>query len=452
MKTPRYSLLLLLFFGLVLCTPSCSTDLEEDLMDSELSQDDDDKDDDAGKTDDDDEDDDDDDDDEDDDEVIRHPTLYFVRLDPDISEDEVEDLLDDLNSEEVWFREEINLRLWNTVEFPYTSMGGENVTNIDGHVARARGRTRVKEVNFNIGSIISQPTSVPPLSCFESIVPQYPLGSNAIKISIFDTGITGLTGADIPGYSFAVGEYTGYDYVDNDEIPEDENGHGTHVAGLIHHLLSQEGNVGSTVSFDIRKTHDKFGQGFVSNLIPAVLDAVNDGAHILNFSFGYQDSNTDPTGRPLKLAVDYAEQMGALIVASAGNTNKNNDVDTIVSFPASYPNDNILSVASTDCDNKLSPFSSYGNQSVDVGLLGENIPGPDLTMGMDTKSGTSFASANVAAMVAILGTHQATFDHQQIRCTLINTSAPASDLFEKVASNGVIDFSAAFDNLGESCN
>ncbi|MEW7292142.1 S8 family serine peptidase [Aquimarina sp. 2304DJ70-9] len=398
----------------------------------------------------DDDDDEEDDEDDEDEDIIKHPSLYFVTLDPTITQAEVDILLDELNSEEIWHRPEINLRLWNTVSFPYISAQGQTVTNIDGQVQGAQGKTDVDGVEFNIGHIVpTQPMDIQGL-CFDTIVPQYATGTNPIKISIFDTGITQVSG-NSPGYAFSIPQYTGYDYIDDDEIPEDLNGHGTHIAGLIHHLLSAQGST-SAVSFDIRKTHDDLGRGFISNLIPAILDAVNEGANILNFSFSYQNRNVNPTGRPLKLAVDYAEQMGAMVIAAAGNTNENNDTDAIISFPASYPNANILSVASISCkDNKLSNFSSYGQYSVDVALLGENIPGPGLNGNVVYQSGTSFASANVTALATILATHQTTFDYQNIKCSFINTSTVSSDFFEKVVANGIINFSAAFNQLSNGC-
>ncbi len=402
--------------------------------------------------DDDDDDDDDDDEDEDEDEedeVIKHPSLYFVKLAPGISQQEVNRLLEELNSEEIWYREEINLRLWNTIAFPYITAQGQTVTNIDGQVQTAQGKTEINGINFNAGSIDRNPPGNFPLSCFQDIIPQQPLGTASIKISVFDTGFTPQP-TNPNGYSFNIQNYTGYDYIDDDNTPEDGNGHGTHIAGVIHHLLSQQGGL-ANISFDIRKTHDDMGRGFVSNLIPAILDAVNEGSDILNLSFSYQNINENPNGKPLKTAIDYAEQMGALVIAAAGNTNENNDTDAIISFPASYPNNNILSVASADCNGKLSPFSSFGQRSVDVAVLGENIPGPIMTGGMGYQTGTSFATANVTAMAAILATHQQQFDQQQIRCALINTSTTSSDLFEKVVANGAINFTAAFTQLGAAC-
>jgi subtilisin family serine protease len=411
-------------------------------MDNKLSLDDDDDDDD----DDEDDDDDDDDDDEDEDEIIRHPTLYFVRLDPDISEDEIEDLLDDLNSEEVWFREEINLRLWNTVMFPYTSMGGESVTNIDGQIGRAKKRAKLNDVEFNIGSILKDPLASQNLFCFEEANELAPPGDSSVKIAIFDSGIDENA---ISSSGSNILDYTGYDYVDDDEIPDDQNGHGTQIAALIHHLINKDQEA-PNITFDIRKTHDNQGVGYLSNLIPAILDAVDEGAGILNFSFSYQDENTDTKDRPLRLAIDYAEQNGVLMIAAAGNTNKNNDMDNIISFPASYPNANIISVAALSCENKLSGFSSYGQNTVDVAYLGEHIPTISLNGSQVDKSGTSYTTAYITAMAAIMASYDIA-DANAIKCSLIQTSTYSDDLKDLVASQGILNFSTALENMG-SCN
>ncbi len=405
--------------------------------------------------DDDDDDCDDDDDDDDDDEdcdnrVIKHPSLYFVQLDPTLTTAQVDALLNDLNSEEIWYRPEINLRLWNTVALPYINAQGQNITNIDRQVMNAQDKTEIDGTDFNIGAINTEPITSIPTSCFNTIEPQQVTSTNPIKISIFDTGYSQPI-TNIPGYEFDITSFTGYDYIDDDTIPEDRNGHGTHIASVIHHLINQ--NAPSTsVVFDIRKTHNNQGQGFLSELIPAILDAVNEGANILNFSFSYRDFNTNPNGKPLKQAIDYAEQMGAVVIAASGNTSVNNDRGNVVAFPATYPNSNIISVASTNCNDALSVFSSFGRTSVDVALLGNSIPGAGLNNNVAYQSGTSYAAANITAFVAILGSHQTNFNYQDIKCALINTSTPNTLLNQKVVANGIVNFSNAFAQLSDGCN
>jgi len=438
-KTLRLKKGLLLLLSILFSTISCSDPLEEDVVvDMEkLRADNNDNNKDEEESD---EEDQDDNDDDDDDEFEKHPSLFFVQLPQGIDEDEVEDLLEDLNSEEVWFREEINLRLWNTSVFPYTSAQGEQVTNIDGQIARARTRTRVSGATFNVGGIVDSPLASQNLFCFEQSVNLQAPADNELMISIFDTGID----------TSMFPKFSGYDYINDDEKPEDTHGHGTQVTGLIHKLITQNGSA-ENIEIDIRKTHDNQGLGFASTLIPAILDAVNEGTDFLNFSFSYQDVNEDTANRPMRLAIDYAEQNGVLILAAAGNTNKDNDKDAIISFPASYPNANIISNAALSCENKLSGFSSYGKNSVDLAFLGENIPVEGLNGSAFDQSGTSFSTACLTAMAAIMASNQENMDAAAIKCALINTSDYSDNLKDVVASKGVVNFEAALANMN-NCN
>lgn len=388
------------------------------------------------------EEDDDDDDDDEDDLIIKDSTQFFLRLDPQISEIELGQLEDDLNAEEIWYIEEINLRLWSTTAFPYTDDQGQQVTNIDGQVARARTRASVNSIDFNIGSKLNLPTGQKGEICFADNLMLVPAGEQEVKISILDTGID-------TEQNFGT-EISGYDYIEDDDFPNDENGHGTQIVSVIYNLINQ-GSYAQDISLDIRKTHDAQGQGFLSDLIPAIVDAVNDDTDILNLSFSYQDVNVDTAEDPLLLAIDYAEQNGVLVVASAGNSNGNNDSAQIVSYPATYPNANIIATASLDCGNALSAFSSYGSNSVDVAYLGENVPTKGLNGIMAEKSGTSYTTAIITAMAAVLASHQDKPDAAAIKCTLINTSTFSENLNNRVVARGVVDFQSAMENLG-SCN
>ncbi|MEM6738309.1 MAG: hypothetical protein AAF620_19795 [Bacteroidota bacterium] len=75
---------------------------------------------------------------------------------------------------------------------------------------------------------------------------------------------------------------TGYDYLNEDELPDDQNGYGTQVMLLIYDLVNQVRNA-PNILFDIRRTHDANGVGFFSALIPAIVDAVNEDVNITNF-------------------------------------------------------------------------------------------------------------------------------------------------------------------------
>ena len=445
MKMLKSKILLLLFLSLFLGAISCSEDLEDDLVD-DLEQveangdtDDDDDDDDDDEEGEDDEDDNDDLGDDDDDDVITHPTLFFVQLPAGIDDDDVEDIEEELNAEEVWFVEELNLRLWNTTAFPYTNAQGEQVINIDGQIQRAKARAKVENADFNYGTPLTEPMSGSEALCYDDVFLES-AGSNPVKIAVFDTGIDS---------GVAINNLDTENYIET-ESDEDLNGHGTEVTLLIDDLVSKaQGS--ANVSYEIMKTHDAQGVGYFSALIPAIVEAVDEGVDIMNFSFSYRDVNEDTANRPLRLAIDYAEENGVLMVAAAGNTGTNNDTDAIVSFPASYPNANILSVTAVDCNEELSSFSSFGSSRVDVAYLGQDIPVIGLNGTTNTKSGTSYTTAMVTAMAAILGTHQDSFDAGLIKCALMENADFSSQLQNNVASQGMINFENTLKNL-DNCN
>ena len=384
-----------------------------------------------------------------DDPLETHSTQYFVKLAEGISNQEINNLMAELNSVELWRNDQLNLRLWAVKSFPYSCFDGD-ISDIEEHLVRSKKKTDIDEVTVDMIFELEATDYTVESSYFDNLNLQAAIGSNSIKISILDSGISDpaiLNNSHYDGPTV----YTGYDYIDNDLIPDDENGHGTHIAGVIHKLVSQSG-ASSNVSFDIRKTHDKNGLGNISDLIYAIVDAVDAGAHIINMSFSYYDKLEQGKLNPLQLAIDYAEENGVLVVASAGNRFLNNDnASGQVPIPASLPNDNIISVASNSGDESLSSFSNYGAGSVDVSILGESIPGPGLYGEKEYASGTSFSTAIVSALSAILGSRQGNFNACAIKCILINTSKPVAGLDGLNAAGGVIDFDNALQNPPSSC-
>ena len=379
---------------------------------------------------------DDDDDDDDDDDI--HPTKYFVHLEPGTAQTTIDSLLNALNSVEVWAKTEIGLRLWQVNSFPYVSSDGI-ISNIDAHVTRSKSKTEINDLSLSAGYQVNDPGNPATAACFDSLQLPSIQGNHSVKISILDTGIGyGADDWSMNGFSIP---FTGYDYINNDSNPNDQHGHGSYIAGLIQQIASPL-PLFNNITYDIRKTHDRFGHGYLSELIPAIVDAVDAGADIINMSFSYQDYRIDTLFRPMQLAVQYAEQQGVLIVASAGNAGIDNDTSLVVSFPASFPEDNILTVTTNTCTNSLSSFSSYGANSVDVSILGEKIPAHG-TYGSALKTGTSYSTAIVAALAGLMGTYQSTFDPAATKCGIISASIPAPGVSPQIVADGILDFHTA---------
>ena len=156
----------------------------------------------------------------------------------------------------------------------------------------------------------------------------------------------------------------GYDYEDEDKIPLDNNGHGTHIAGIIGAVKNNnKGIIG--VSSNIEIMAIKFG-GDIGDEIKAIDFAINNGAKVINASFAgaYSQAEYD--------AINTFKNAGGLFITAAGNETNNNDAG-IHNYPCDCDLDNIICVAATDQDDNLTSWSNYGTTSVDVGAPGKNI-------------------------------------------------------------------------------
>jgi subtilisin family serine protease len=239
-------------------------------------------------------------------------------------------------------------------------------------------------------------------------------GSTDIIVAVIDTGIDYThpdlaanmwinsgekpgNGIDDDGNGYTDDVY-GYDFYNNDPDPYDDNEHGTHCAGTIGAVgNNSQGVVG--VSWNVSLMGLKFlgasGSGNTFDAIRAIDYAIDNGARVINASFG--GAGYDPA---LEDAVQRAADEEVLFVAAAGNEGTNND--TSPSYPASFPVNYLLSVAATDGTDSLTWFSNYGSTSVDVAAPGSAIRSTVPGGGYQSFSGTSMATPHVAGLAALL--------------------------------------------------
>lgn len=189
------------------------------------------------------------------------------------------------------------------------------------------------------------------------------IGSSDIIVAVIDSGVD-YTHRDLVGnmWTDANGNF-GIDYVNGDDDPMDDLGHGTHCAGIIA-SRANNGTDTAGVCWNAKIMALKFintnNQGYTSDAASAIYYAVDNGADILSNSWGgYYYSET------LKDAVDYAHSQGVVIVAAAGNDNSSSP-----SYPAHY--DNVISIAATDSNDQKASFSNYG-QWIDIAAPGVDI-------------------------------------------------------------------------------
>jgi subtilisin family serine protease len=228
-----------------------------------------------------------------------------------------------------------------------------------------------------------------------------------IKVAVIDTGIDYIH--DVPpdvDPEFLNIYKGGYDFFNNDPDPMDDNGHGTHVAGI----LAAEKNgylvVGVAPQVDLYalKVIGADGTGDVSNAILALQWAVGHGIQVVNMSFG-----THEISSAFETAVANASAAGLLMVAAAGNATTITELflGCAVAYPGAYPQ--VLSTTFTNPNDALTGESCVGPQ-VDFGAPGQNIFSPVpvgtcqlcSSLGYASLSGTSMASPHLAGTVALL--------------------------------------------------
>ncbi|MEO8082376.1 MAG: S8 family serine peptidase [Ardenticatenales bacterium] len=207
-----------------------------------------------------------------------------------------------------------------------------------------------------------------------------------VTIAIVDTG-TNCNHADLAGKCV-----TGYDYVNHDNNPADDQGHGTHVAGIAA-AVTNNGVGGAGVGWDSMvmpvKVLDRTGNGGHSAIASGITYAADHGADIINMSLGGAF-----TSSALRTAVEYAISHGVVVVAAAGNENTSNP-----SYPAAYTG--VISVAATTQSDQRASFSNYGT-TIKVAAPGVSILSTVMTGGYQAWSGTSMASPVVAGLAALL--------------------------------------------------
>jgi len=216
---------------------------------------------------------------------------------------------------------------------------------------------------------------------------------------------------DLAGTTFVAG----YDFVNNDAHPNDDESHGTHVTGTV--AQTTNNNLGvAGVAFDASimpiKVLDSNGQGFYSWIVDGIYYAVDHGAQIISLSLGGNNQS-----QALEDALAYAYNHGVTVIAAAGN----DGVDGPPSYPAAY-DDYVIAVAATRFDETRASYSTTGNY-VDIAAPGgdvnvdQNSDGYgdgvlQQTFNPNTKNtnqfgywffqGTSMATPHVSAIAALL--------------------------------------------------
>jgi len=240
----------------------------------------------------------------------------------------------------------------------------------------------------------------------------------------------------------------GYDFINEDSDPNDDNFHGTHVAGTIGAVGNN--NAGITgVCWSVKimslKFLDEYGSGdiygWVGDAIAAINYAVDNGAKVLNNSWGGGPSTYSSS---LKDAIEDAETAGVLFIVAAGNDAYNNEWEH--AYPSDYDCDNIISVLATNSTDEKAGFSNYGTVSVDIGAPGEDIfstfptyrtgaySGLEIWYGRtfsthyETIGGTSMATPHVSGACALVWSMYPHLKMSEVRQIVLDSADPLDSL------------------------
>jgi len=249
---------------------------------------------------------------------------------------------------------------------------------------------------------------------------------NAWKLSKGDGVIIALvdTGVDLNHPDLSGKIVPGYDYVSSDSYPQDDNGHGTHVAGIAAASTNNQigvAGLGWNAPIMPVKVLNSSGAGLTSWIANGIIGAANHGAKIINLSLG-----GDQYSDLLQSAVNYATGLGALVIAAAGNcgdpsTYRSNGCSSF--NPTIYPaaNQNVLAVGATDSNDNRGIFSSYGS-FVDVSAPGVNIYSTILNDTYAYASGTSMAAPFVSGLAALVWAENPSLTSYQVGNIIVGTA------------------------------
>lgn len=295
-------------------------------------------------------------------------------------------------------------------------------------------------------------------------------GNKDVVVAVIDTGCDvhhpylrkniwqnhGETGLDENGFSKAsngfdddsngyIDDVYGWNFVENSADVTDDNGHGTHIAGIIGgERPDGQGSIGVSpnVSLMILKYYgpENSGMDNLTHTIQSIRYAVKMGAKVINYSGGGVIRSSEE-----EKALAWAASKGVLVVAAAGNEGLNSDFFHF--YPANYDLQNIISVTATNRYGQLLDVSNWGPSTVDIAAPGKNIYSTLPNGQFGYMSGTSQATAFVTGVAALILAQDERMQPPALIAQLIGHGRPMGTLRGKVRSGDIVDASMAIKNL-----
>jgi hypothetical protein len=228
--------------------------------------------------------------------------------------------------------------------------------------------------------------------------------NKSLAIALIDTGVD-LEHPDLKGNLLP-----GINLIDPGAPPQDDNGHGTNVAGVIAAVSNNKQGISGLVwkaQIMPIKALEANGRGDEDKLGEGIRYAVDQGVKIVVLSVGLY-----PSSPYMRDVVQYAEDNGVLLISASGNDGKS------VKYPAAYPT--VLAVGGVTADNRVEPNSNYGPE-IDV-VAPWDVFTTQLGGGYTYNEGTSMAAPQVAGVAALLWAQYPEFKPHQIRHMIRQTA------------------------------
>lgn len=288
--------------------------------------------------------------------------------------------------------------------------GGRNAA---GQIAKAAERAAQSLPGFRLAFTPNDPRLPELWGMFKIQAPaawERSAGDPAVKVAVVDTGV------DYRHEDLDDGRVIrGGNFIENNDDPMDDMGHGTHVAGTIA-AAADNGKGVAGVAYKTQiigiRVLGRDGSGTVEGIANGITRAVEKGARVINLSLGGPASS-----QVLEDAIKAAMDRGVIVVAAAGNDGSPDNT-----YPAAYPN--VLAVGATDQNDRRASFSNYG-QFVKVAA-----PGVDILSTTEgdyrNHSGTSMASPHVAGAVAVLLAKKPSLTQAEVTKLLQDTGDPTT--------------------------
>ena len=283
-------------------------------------------------------------------------------------------------------------------------------------------------------------------------------GSDKVVVAVLDSGVD-YTHEDLAGNMWTrpdnmapyhdnelgtIDDENGFNAIDNASDPMDENGHGTHCAGIIG--AEGENDLGiAGVNWKVQIMPLKFmnagGFGTTKDAIEAinyVIDRKKAGVNVRIISASWGSTQKS---RALEEMIRKAYENDILFVAAAGNASTNNDRSP--HYPSSYNVPNVISVAALDRHDQLASFSNYGPKSVAVAAPGVEILSTWLGNQYEEKSGTSMATPVVSGVAALILSEHPRMSVDELRKKILDSTDPIVALKGKIVTGGRINAAKA---------